>query len=126
MEWAYEHRDPLDWTLHLSVYDWLAQSPLAGKLTKQVCREVRAVAAAQWAALDRSSFLGIAIAHSSDPTWTVAFKARNVHLVRSIEEINIGSPPSPPENGFGYFLIPSWDLETFPGWTLLNNAASQN
>lgn len=118
MAWAADRRLAFDWFYYLWVYVWLRQSPFKEELLadKKYLRSIMGASAARWAILDRGRARGIAIGCADATDFVIGWKCRSVRFGREVELIEPEAPLPPPPEVFGYFTLPSFDLDIFPGW----------
>ncbi|MDD4965084.1 MAG: methanobactin biosynthesis cassette protein MbnC [Gallionella sp.] len=117
MAWANERQLSLDWTYYLWVYQWLLQSEFRERVTPKIARALTAASAARWAVGDRSASGGIAVGCADFPELVVAWKSHHIDEGREIELVELDEPLPTPPGKFGYFTIPQFELNTFPGWS---------
>ncbi len=117
MAWAAERQLSMNWTYYLWVHRWLQQSPFADRLSPQLTLSLMAASAARWAMGDRGPNGGIALGSAELPELVVAWKCHTVTGGREVECLSLEEPLPPPEGGFGWFTLPGFELDNFPGWS---------
>lgn len=116
MAWAAQQGISFDWTYYLWVYNWLLQSDFRDKLTEDLLIEMVGASTGRWANLNRGDDCGIVVGSANCPKLVVAWKARTVDGAREVELIRLAEPLPPPPEQFGYFTLPRFELDHFPGW----------
>lgn len=117
MAWANEQKYSLNWTYYLRVYQWLLQSEFSARVTIEMARSLTAASAARWATGDRSVSAGIVLGCADFPELIVGWKCHTVNGGREVESLEMeGSLPTLP-GLFGYFTVPKFEVDIFPGWT---------
>jgi uncharacterized repeat protein (TIGR04061 family) len=116
MAWAAEHKLSMNWTIYLWLYRWLAQSSFAERITDDLILSLMAASAARWATGDRGMAGGIVIACSAVPELVVGWKCRSVGASREVESLHLEESLPQPDDGIGWFVVPGFELNQFPGW----------
>ncbi len=117
MAWADARQLSLDWTYYLWVYQWLLESEFSGQVTREIVRSLTAASAARWAVGNRGASGGIVIGCTDFPELVAAWKCHSVNGGREIELLELDEPLPMPQGKFGYFEVPRFELDTFPGWS---------
>jgi uncharacterized repeat protein (TIGR04061 family) len=117
MAWASEQGVGFGWTTYLWVAEWLAQQPeFADRLDEALRIDLMGASVARWAVFDRSADAGLALAHPDVAGLVVGWKCRAVDVGRQVELVEPDEPLPAPSDGFGFFTLPGFDLDRFPGW----------
>lgn len=117
MAWADARQLALDWTYYIWVYQWLLESEFRDQVTRELAQTLTAASAARWASGDRSVNAGIAVVCSDYPQeLVVAWKCNSVDKGRKAELVELDESLPMPQGRFGYFTVPQFELDTFPGW----------
>jgi len=119
MAWAAERRLPMNWTYYLHVCEWLMQSEYKARVTDELAQTLVAAAAARWAIGDRSTDSGIVLTRKGDKGLVVGWKNRTVDGGREVERLELEEPLPASPGLFGYFTLPGFELNYFPGWQVI-------
>ena len=117
MTWAHEQRLSMNWACHLWLYRWLRESPFSSRLTPELMLSLVGAAAARWATADRGVDGGIAIGCADQPELVVGWKCHSVSGGREVACFSLEEPLPSPEDDFGWFTLPGFELDRFPGWS---------
>ncbi|MDF3832686.1 methanobactin biosynthesis cassette protein MbnC [Cupriavidus basilensis] len=117
MAWAASRRLSMNWAFYIWAYRWLDGSDFADSLPDSLAESMLAASAARWATVDRGRAAGIVLGDAKSPGLIAGWKCRSVDGARSVERIELEAPLAPPCDRFGFFLVPGFALETFPGWS---------
>ncbi len=119
MEWAKERKLSFNWTYFLWVYEWLLQSEFREQLEPDLLLKMMATSAARWTGRDRDTdccgiVLGSPLIGSKA---VVGWKLSNLQTqIIPVEQVEFDQPLPVPGEHFGYFTVPGFDLDHFPGW----------
>jgi uncharacterized repeat protein (TIGR04061 family) len=116
MAWAAERNLSFDWSYYLLVYQWLQQSEFRDRLSEELLLNLVGASAARWAVLDRSSESGIVVGSASCPKLVVAWKCHRVDGGREVELLELEEPLPTPDEEFGFFTLPGFEIGAFLGW----------
>jgi uncharacterized repeat protein (TIGR04061 family) len=118
MAWARERRLSFNWTYFLWVYRWLQQSEFKDRLTQDMLMPILTAAASRWIMLDRDTDKCMIVLGSRSIDGVVlGSKYDSLYSgLAQVEHLNIDPPPPGPEEEFGYFTLPDFQLDYFPGW----------
>jgi uncharacterized repeat protein (TIGR04061 family) len=116
MAWAAEQNVSFGWTFYLRLAEWLGSSPMADRLDEELLIDLMGASVARWAVYDRSADAGVALAHPDVHGLVVGWKCRRIDVGREVEFIEPESELPAPSRGFGFFTLPGFELDRFPGW----------
>lgn len=116
MAWAKEQNLTFDWSYFIWVYHWLSQSEFRDRLSEDLLIEMMGASAARWANLNRDADAGLVLGRPGFPRLVVAWKQHTVETGREVELIELEEPLPDPEGPFGYFTLPGFEFDAFPGW----------
>ncbi|MEF3365280.1 methanobactin biosynthesis protein MbnC [Methylocystis sp. 9N] len=116
MTWAETQNLTFDWSFYLWVYEWLKQSEFQDRIDNDLLITMMGASAARWGNYDRTPACGLVLASAEASEIVVAWKCRTASGRREIEIIDLEEPLPPPEESFGFFTLPSFELAPFPGW----------
>jgi uncharacterized repeat protein (TIGR04061 family) len=116
MAWAAERRLSMDWTYYLWVYRWLALSEFRERVDRDIRVELLGASASRWAIRDRTGSAGIVLGSVDVPFLVVAWKCHEVDGSREVETVE-PEEDLPAPDGLGFFTVPDYSLEFFPGWS---------
>jgi uncharacterized repeat protein (TIGR04061 family) len=116
MAWADEQNLSFDWSYYLWVYRWLQQSDYRDRLSDELMLNMMGASAARWAVLDRSSDSGVVVGSAGGAKLVVAWKCHTVDGGREVELLELEEPLPEPDEQFGYFSLPEFEISAFPGW----------
>lgn len=118
MAWARENRLTFNWSFFLWVYEWLLRSEFRDRLEKEQLLQIMTAAATRWMMMDRDTDWGMIVLGSRSLSGAVVgAKIDSVYCgLEQVQYVEFDDPLPAPENEFGYFLTPGFELEHFPGW----------
>ena len=118
MAWAREQKLSLDWTYFLWVYQWLLQSEFRDRLDEHVLLPIMTASATRWMMLDRDmDSCAIVLGSASLNGAIIGSKYNSIYSgLEQIELVEFDSPLPAPDNQFGYFVMPGFEFDHFPGW----------
>lgn len=116
MAWAAEQNLSFDWSYYLWVYRWLQQSEFRDGVDDDLLQTMAGASAARWAVMDRSADAGLVFGSAGMPHLVVGWKCHTLDNGREIELIELEEPLPEPDEQFGFFTLPRFELDHFPGW----------
>jgi uncharacterized repeat protein (TIGR04061 family) len=118
MDWARENKLSFDWTFFLWVYKWLTQSQFRDQLSEELMLSMMSASASRWLGYDRDvDALGVVLGSTALDGAVVGWKMNSVYCrLEQVERLTFEEPLPPPDDFFGYFVTPRFELDHFPGW----------